>query len=107
MSVRGGADGLGDRLDLGHLVGQEAAQFLRRYIDSLLNRYGDTPQNQAILWRLLLRAYENAGDRETKRAAMWADPEWLAYTQERADLGALEAQENRLMTPVSFFPIER
>ena len=52
-------------------------------------------------------AYENAGDRETRRAAMWADPEWLAYTQESAVLGALEAQENRLMTPVSFFPIKR
>ncbi len=35
-------------------------------------------------------AYESAGDRETKRAAMWADPEWLAYTQESAALGALE-----------------
>ena len=35
--------------------------------------------------------------------AMWADPEWLAYTVESGKLGALEAQENRLMTPVDFF----
>ncbi len=48
--------------------------------------------------------YENAGDREAKRAAMWADPDWLAYTQESAKLGALVAQENRLMVPVDFFP---
>lgn len=48
--------------------------------------------------------YENAGDRERKRAAMWADPDWIAYTQESAKLGALEAQENRLMNPVAFFP---
>jgi len=47
--------------------------------------------------------YENAGDREAKRAAMWADPDWLAYTQESAKLGALVAQENRLMVPVDFF----
>ena len=31
--------------------------------------------------------YENAGDREVKRAAMWADPDWIAYTQESAKLG--------------------
>ena len=49
-------------------------------------------------------AYENAADREKRRAAIWADPEWLAYTEESAKLGALEAQENRLMTQVSFFP---
>jgi hypothetical protein len=48
--------------------------------------------------------YDNAGDREQKRAAMWADKDWLAYTQESAKLGALEAQENRLMNPVGFFP---
>jgi hypothetical protein len=52
-------------------------------------------------------AYENAADREKRRAAMWADPEWLAYVEESTKLGALEAQENRLMTPVSFFPIKR
>ena len=47
--------------------------------------------------------YENAGDRETKRAAMWSDPDWLAYTERSAELGALESQTNRLMTPVNFF----
>lgn len=51
--------------------------------------------------------YENAVDREKRRAAMWADPEWLAYVEESAKLDVLEAQENRLMTPVSFFPIKR
>jgi hypothetical protein len=47
-------------------------------------------------------AYESAGDRERKRAAMWADPDWVAYTVESAKLAALDAQENRLMTPVDF-----
>ncbi len=51
--------------------------------------------------------YENAADREKRRAALWVDPEWVAYVEESAKLGALEAQENRLMTPVSFFPIKR
>ena len=48
-------------------------------------------------------AYENAGDREAKRAALWADPEWLAYTKASAELGALEKQENVLMNPVDFY----
>lgn len=51
--------------------------------------------------------YEDAADREKRRTAMWKDPEWLAYIEESAKLGALEAQENRLMNPVSFFPIKR
>jgi len=52
-------------------------------------------------------AYENAADREKRRAAMQADPDWIAYLEESAKLGALEAQQNRLMKPVDFFPIKR
>lgn len=52
-------------------------------------------------------AYDDAGDRERKRAALWADPEWLAYTVESAKLGALEKQENVLMTPAAFFPMAK
>ena len=47
--------------------------------------------------------YENAEDRETRRAAMWADPEWLTYVGKSAELGALEKQENILMNNVSFW----
>jgi hypothetical protein len=52
-------------------------------------------------------AYENAADRERRRAAMQADPEWIAFTEESAKLGALEHQQNQLMQPVSFFPLKR
>jgi hypothetical protein len=51
--------------------------------------------------------YESAADRETKRAAMQADPEWQAYLAASAELGALEHQDNRLMRPAGFFPIAR
>ena len=47
--------------------------------------------------------YENAADREARRAKMWADEEWLAYVRASAELGALEKQVNKLMTPVEFF----
>lgn len=51
--------------------------------------------------------YENAADREQRRAAMQADPEWIAYLEESGKLGALESQQNALMKPVEFFPIKR
>jgi hypothetical protein len=60
------------------------------------------PNEYTHLW-----VYENAGDREAKRSAMWADPGWLAYVGESAKLGALERQENKLLTPVDFFPAPR
>lgn len=56
------------------------------------------PNEYVHMW-----VYENAGDREAKRAAMWADPDWLAYTKRSAKLGALVKQDNRLMIPVDFF----
>jgi hypothetical protein len=42
-------------------------------------------------------AYDNAGDREKKRA----------YTQESAKLGALYSQENALFNDVGFYPFKR
>ncbi|WP_430398396.1 NIPSNAP family protein [Ferrovibrio sp.] len=51
--------------------------------------------------------YENAGDREKKRAAMLADPEWQAFIAASAAEGNLVAQETKLMNPASFAPIKR
>jgi len=47
--------------------------------------------------------YENAADREARRARMWADAEWLAYVKASAELGGLASQTNSLMTAVDFF----
>ena len=58
------------------------------------------PNEYTHIW-----VYENAGDREAKRARLWSDPEWLAYTRASAELGALESQSNKLMTPVGFCPL--
>ncbi len=65
----------------------------------LTTETGD-PNQYLHIW-----VYESAGDREAKRAAMWADPEWIAYTEESAKLGALVRQRNILMRPVDFFPL--
>ena len=58
------------------------------------------PNEYGHIW-----VYKNAGDREAKRATLWSDPEWLAYTKKSAELGALVSQENKLMNPVGFCPL--
>ena len=47
--------------------------------------------------------YQNAADREARRAAMMRDPQWLAYLEKSADAGYLIRQENRLMVRAPFF----
>ena len=56
------------------------------------------PNEYVHIW-----VYENAADRETRRAAMWSDPDWLDYVSRSAELGALISQHNKLMTPVDFY----
>ena len=56
------------------------------------------PNEYTHIW-----VYKNAGDREKRRAALWADPDWIAYTLESKKLGALVSQHNKLMIPVDFF----
>jgi NIPSNAP len=51
--------------------------------------------------------YENAGDREKRRAAMQADPEWQAFIKMSAEAGYLIKQENKILTPAPFFTLER
>lgn len=48
--------------------------------------------------------YENAGDREAKRAAMGQDPDWKVYLAENAKAGNIVAQRNSLMAPAPFAP---
>lgn len=59
------------------------------------------PNEYVHIW-----VYENAGDREAKRARLWADPAWLDYTRRSAELGALASQSNKLMLPVDFCPLK-
>jgi len=56
------------------------------------------PNQYVHIW-----VYENAGDREAKRAAMWADPDWLEYVAASGEAGWLAGQENKLMVDAPFF----
>lgn len=48
-------------------------------------------------------AYENAADRETRRAAMAADPDWQAFIKLNAEAGYLTGQINTILNPAPFF----
>jgi hypothetical protein len=47
--------------------------------------------------------YESADDRAKRRAALQADPEWKDYLKKSSAAAYLVSQENRLLSPVSFF----
>jgi hypothetical protein len=51
--------------------------------------------------------YENAADRERRRAAMLADPEWQNYLRVNTETDNLLEQRTSLMVPASFAPIKR
>lgn len=51
--------------------------------------------------------YEDAADRATRRAAMQADPDWLAFLKRSAEAGYLLTQENQILTAAPFFDLQR
>ena len=54
-----------------------------------------------------LWAYEDAGDRARRRAAMAADPDWQVYLKENAEAGYVVDQRTSLMVPAKFAPLQR
>jgi hypothetical protein len=50
--------------------------------------------------------YESMGDREQRRAAMAQDPDWAAFIAKGDALGALKQQNNKLIAPTDFSPIQ-
>jgi len=64
--------------------------------------YGITETGQVNSY-VHIWVYHSAGDRETKRGALFSDPAWLDYMRKSRDLGALIQQDNRIMTPAQFY----
>jgi NIPSNAP len=51
--------------------------------------------------------YEDAADRARRRAAMQADPDWIAYLKRSLEAGYLLSQHTQLMIPAPFATIVR
>jgi hypothetical protein len=51
---------------------------------------------------VLLWGYESHADREKRRAALDADPDWAVYRKKSADAGNVRHQENKIIKSTSF-----
>lgn len=49
--------------------------------------------------------YKSQADREQRRAAMEADPEWIAYRKKSGAAGNIQHQENKILKSTSFSPL--
>ena len=75
----------------------------RRHLPKLVGYFVSDigPQNQVVhLW-----GYASMAEREQKRAALEADPDWVAYRMKSAASGSVQHQENKILKSASFSPI--
>lgn len=84
------------------LFGSEGVPAQVRHLGPFLGVF--TVETGPINRVVFLRTFPSAGDRERRRAAMEADPAWNAFRTKGRSLGALETQENTLLTPVPWAP---
>jgi hypothetical protein len=54
-----------------------------------------------------LWAFQDAGDRAERRAAMTKEPAWQEYVRKNAETGYITDQRTSLMVPAKFAPIKR
>jgi hypothetical protein len=60
------------------------------------------PLNQIVhMWR-----YESLADRETRRAALYADPDWQFFLKNGPQPSPLISQESKILVPTSFSPMK-
>jgi hypothetical protein len=77
---------------------REALPVMRKHLGEpygyFMSETGDL--NQFVhLWR-----YESMADREQRRKALYADPDWLAYKSSTGERGLVMHQHNRLLTKI-------
>jgi NIPSNAP len=53
-----------------------------------------------------LWAYDSQADREARRSAMVNDPAWQAFLKRGGERGLLVSQENRILRPTDFSPVQ-
>jgi hypothetical protein len=54
---------------------------------------------------MLLWIFDSLDDRDRRRMAMSADPEWQKYMEEIWSMNAIEAQESKILRPTPFSPV--
>lgn len=79
----------------------EGIAIQRRHLGTLVGYYSSEigPINQIVhIW-----AFASLDDREARRAALMADPDWRAFLPRIRDL--IEVAETKIMKPAAFSPV--
>ena len=90
--------------DFVKLYQEKAWPLQQKYLGRCLGWYTtvEGPLNRVVhIW-----GYEDQADREKRRNAMAADPAWGTYLKKAAELGVLDAMENRILRPTDFSPVQ-
>lgn len=80
---------------------QTRLPILLRHLGELVGAF--TPDTGMLNQLVQIWAYEDHADRARRRAALWADPEWLDPTKNTS--AALQQQESVLLVPTKFSPL--
>lgn len=81
-------------------VGKEGIAIQRRHLGHLVGYFVSDigPLNQIVhIW-----AFDSVDDRDRRRAALAADPEWIAFVPKIQVL--IEAMESSILKPAAFSP---
>lgn len=79
----------------------EAWPIQKKYLGNCMGWY--TTVEGALNSVVHMWGYADQGDREKRRSAMAASPEWQAYLARAAQLGAIQHMENRILKPTAFY----
>ena len=75
-------------------------QYLEGFVGMFTCDVGDLSQ-VVHMWR-----YEDQGDRERRRSAMYEDPGWLEYVKVLKESELIVKMETKILKPVSFSPLQ-
>ena len=92
----------GRTADFLKLYEAEALPLQKKYLGGLVGFYTSEigPLNEIVhLWR-----YASLADRETRRAALEADPAWDVYRAHYKELDAIDHQNSKILKPTAFSP---
>jgi hypothetical protein len=82
--------------------GQHTLPLQRRHLGEIAGAFqvdSGRLNRMVLLWE-----YPSMAERERRRAALNADPDWAANRERVAELRVIQAQENGLLQPLPFSP---
>lgn len=80
----------------------EGLPIQKRHLNTFLGLY--VSEIGSLHTTVLMWAYDSLADREARRAAMYADPEWQAFIADVWSLNAIQRQDVMIMNPAPFSP---